>query len=503
MLESMKKIIFSFFLLVLIQFSCTKLDDKLYDRIPPDAYTADPVLQMSVIYAPMRDFLDWGGWWFANELTGDGAVGPTRDTDWDDGGKWRVLHQHTWNHETEAINSMWSRFYNGIVEANRFIEAQQPFAGDPIVDQAIAKAKVLRAYYYYLAIDNYGDVPYVIKYLDAEPSPKRNHRAQIFEKIVKEVEESTPYISFSTSRTGVGKGAAFSLLTKLYINHAVYTGSVNPAYWAKAEQYADSVIQLGIYSLESDALAPFVTNNHNSVENIWIIPYNEDSYQGFNLHMRTLHYNHNLTFDMVAGPWNGFAAMKDHFDTYTDDDRRKEGFLYGPQFTSSGAEIIDGVANAPLIIDPFIPALEMTIENNTPQEIRMSGARVAKFEIKKGAKADLSNAFPVFRYADILLLKAEALIRQGQNGDDYVNMIRNRAGIDSWSGVTLEMLLEERGRELFWEAHRRQDLIRFGQFNKSWWEKPASTPDRNVFPIPLWAKEANPNLDADIVDINP
>ncbi len=499
----MKKILFVFVFLGLVQLSCTKLDDKLYDRIPPEEYTADPVLQMSVIYSPMREFLDWGGWWFANELTGDGAVGPTRDTDWDDGGKWRKLHQHNWDDETEAVNTMWSRFYSGIVEANKFIEAQAPFEGDPIVDQAIAKAKVLRAYYYYLAIDNYGDVPYVDKYLDADPNPKRNHRAEIFNRIVKEVEESTPLIQFSTSRTGVGKGAAFSLLTKLYLNHAVYTGSVNPAYWAKAEQYADSVIQLGIYSLESDALAPFVTNNHASSENIWVIPFNEDTYQGNNLHMRTLHYNHNLTFEMVAGPWNGFAAMESHFNTYADNDRRKEGFLYGPQYTSTGEVISDGVANAPLVIDPYIPALEMTVALHTAAEIRMSGARVAKFEIKKGAKDNLSNAFPVFRYADVMLMKAEAMIRQGMNGDEYVNMVRTRAGLDAWSGVTLEQLLEERGREMFWEAHRRQDLIRFGQFTRAWWEKPASSADRNVFPIPLWAREANPNLDADIVSLNP
>ncbi len=95
------------------------------------------------------------------------------------------------------------------------------------------------------------------------------------------------------------------------------------------------------------------------------------------------------------------------------------------------------------------------------------------------------------------------MIRQGANGDEYVNMIRIRAGLEPWNGVTLPMLLEERGRELFWEAHRRGDLIRFGEFNRPWWEKNASSLDRNVFPIPLWAKEANPNLEAEIVPINP
>ncbi len=499
----MKKIVFILAILATVQISCTKLDDKLYDKIPPDEFTADPVLQMSVIYSPMRDFLDWGGWWFANEITGDGTVGPTRDTDWDDGGKWRVLHQHTWNHETEAINSMWSRFYSGTVEANRFIEAQEPFVGDEVVDEAIAKAKVLRAYYYYLLIDNYGDIPYVTQYLGAETNPKRNPRAEIFWDIVKEIEESAPLITQTSSRTGAGKAMAYALLSRLYLNHAVYTGSVDPANWVKAEQYADSVILMGAYSLESDALAPFVTNNHNSVENIFVIPYHEDTYQGHNLHMRTLHYNSNQTFNMVAGPWNGFAVMEDHFNTYEDDDRRKDGFLVGQQFRADGGEIRDGVTGTLLIFNPHIPALEMTLGQHTSEEIRMSGARVVKFEIKNGAKENLSNAFPLFRYAEVLLNKAEAMIRQGANGDEYVNMIRIRAGLEPWNGVTLPMLLEERGRELFWEAHRRGDLIRFGEFNRPWWEKNASSLDRNVFPIPLWAKEANPNLEAEIVPINP
>lgn len=490
----MKKIFFVFLLLISVQFGCTKLDDVLYDKVPADEYTADPILLMSPIYAPMREFIDWGGWWFAQEITSDAVVCPTRGPDWDDGGKWRVLHQHTWDNNTEAVNTMWSRFYSGVLSANEFIETQAEFAGDPIIDDALAKAKVLRAYYYYLLIDNYKDVPYITQYLGAPAQPMRNFRADIFNEIVKEIEDNVGLIQPSTTKTGMTKAAAFSLLAKLYLNHAVYTGTVDPAYWAKAEAVTDSIINLGNYSLESDALAPFVTNNESSPENIWVIPFNEDTYTGFNLHMRTLHYNSNLTFEMVVGPWNGFAVMYDHFMTYDENDRRRDGFLVGQQYTFGGAEIIDqGAGAVPLVFNPVIPALQMG-EGNTPEEIRNSGARVVKFEIKRGAKDNLSNDFPIFRYADVLLMKAEALIRQGQNGDEYVNAIRNRAGLDSWTGVTLAQLLQERGREMFWEGHRRQDLIRFGEFNKSWWEKDASSPDRNTFPIPQWTIDSNPNL---------
>jgi starch-binding outer membrane protein, SusD/RagB family len=490
----MKKIVFSLIVMTVFQLGCTKLDDTLYDRIPPYAYTADPILKMSPIYAPMRDFLDWGGWWFAQELTGDGATAPTRGGDWDDGGKWRVLHRHTWDNNTEAINSMWSRYYNGTLEANKFIEEFLPQAGDPLIDEAIAKAKILRAYYYYLLIDNYGDIPYVTLFLGAPAQPRRNFRHEIYAKLIEELEENIPLISPGTSKTGVNKGMAFSLLAKLYLNHAVYTGSIDPASWAKAEAACDSVIALGQYDLESDALAPFVTNNQNSIENIWVIPYHEDTYEGFNLHMRTLHYNSNLSFEMVVGPWNGFAVMKDHYDTYEDNDRRKDGFLVGQQYTYGGQPINDqGAGGVPLVFDPYIPALHMG-EGNTPVEIRMSGARVVKFEIKRGAKANLSNHYPIFRYADILLMKAEAVMRQGGSGDTWVNMIRTRAGVSQFSGVTFEQLLAERGRELFWEAHRRQDMIRFGEFNKAWWEKEVSSPERNTFPIPQWAIDSNPRL---------
>lgn len=494
----MKRLIIFLSLFAVIS-GCTKLDDVLYDRIPADEYTADPILKMSPIYAPMREFIDWAGWWFAQEITADAVVCPTRAGDWDDGGKWRVLHQHAWDNNTEAINSMWSRFYEGVVEANKFIEEQLAFEGDPIIDEAIAKAKILRSYYYYLLIDNYKDVPYITDYLEADAEPRRNFRPEIFNRIVAEVEESIPLISPSTTKTGVTKGMAWSLLAKLYLNHAVYTGNTNPSYWEKAEAVCDSIISLGIYSLESDHLAPFKTNNENSPENIWTIPFDENNYEGFNLHMRTLHYNSNRTFEMVVGPWNGFALVENFYYTYEEDDRRHDWFLVGQQYSFGGEPLQDlGAGGLPLIFDPHIPSLVMGA-GNTPAEIRMSGVRVNKFEVRRGAMANLSNDYPIFRYADVLLMKAEALIRQGKNGDDYVNQIRARAGLDNWTGVTLEMLLEERGRELVWEAHRRQDLIRFGEFNKPWWEKEASPPDRNTFPIPQWAIDSNPNLALDPV----
>ncbi|MDO8897257.1 MAG: RagB/SusD family nutrient uptake outer membrane protein, partial [Bacteroidales bacterium] len=163
-------------------------------------------------------------------------------------------------------------------------------------------------------------------------------------------------------------------------------------------------------------------------------------------------------------------------------------------YKANGDIITDqGAGGEPLIFNPFIPAINMDA-SYTAVQIRMSGARVSKFEIKKGAKDNLSNDFPLFRYADVLMMKAESMIRQGKNGDQYINPIRVRAGVAPFNNATLDDVLAERGREFFWEAHRRSDLIRFGKFNQAWWEKGVSSPDRNTFPIPQWAIDSNPKL---------
>jgi len=489
----MRKIIYTLGLLLAFT-ACTDLDDDLTDKIPFDKFPENEeqaALMIVPVYKPMQDFIDWGGWWFCQELTSDEVVCPTRHTDWDDGGKWRVLYQHAWDNKTEAVTAMWSRFYKGIVEANRLIEIFEPNASEPAVAANVAKLKIMRAYYYYLLIDNYGDVPFVTSFSKAEEQPSKTPKAFIFQSIVNEVNESIPHLNSSVSKTAVTKGMAFSLLAKLYLNAQVYAGVTR---WDSAEMACDSVIALGSYSLESDPMAPFVTNNTNSPENIFTIPYDEDTYTGFNLHMRTLHYNNNLTFNMPVGPWNGFAVTEQHYNTYSSNDKRKVGyFMVGQQFTAANQPITDAVAGSPLIFNPRIPSLVMDA-TLTPQEIRMSGARVKKFEIKMGAKDNLSNDFPIFRLGDIYLMKSEARVRQGLNGDSWLNEIRLRAGLTGITGATLDDILAERGRELFWEAHRRQDLIRFGKFNQGWWEKTASDASRRTFPIPQWVIDSNPNL---------
>lgn len=356
------------------------------------------------------------------------------------------------------------------------------------------EVEVMRSLYYYFLLDNYGSIPYLTSTIDVPEKPLKISRTAAFDSITTTIEKNLPALKAINNSYLATRYMGFAVLSKLYLNAEVYTGT---PMWTKAEQYVDSVLA-GPYSLESTVSGPFVTENESSPELIFAIPYDEDDFQGFRIHMRSLHYQHNETYNMAVGTWNGCAVTKQHFDTYTEDDLRKNAyFIYGPQFDSKGEAIIESVIGSPLIINPEIPALRMDA-TFTPAEIRTSGARIKKYEIAMGAKENLSNDFPLFRLADFYLMKAELLIRLGGNGDEWVNPIRERADVDVWADATLEMIYEERGREMFAEGHRRQDMIRFGKWEKSWWEKPATTPARRVFPIPMWATDANPNLLLDV-----
>ncbi len=475
--------------------SCTKLDEQLYDKIPEDMYPENPnqVAAMAVAaYAPLKEYADDQGWWFlAQIISGDLVCGPTRGTDWYDGGKWVDMHTHEWTDNTEGVNRMWYHFWAGITDCNITLDAMKSMTPNETLKLKIKEVEAMRCFYYYLLIDNYGDVPYLTKFAGAPSQPHKLPRKDIFDSLVVTMESALPKLKRLDNKYMMTKYTAYALLAKLYLNAEVYTGTPQ---WEKAEMYIDSVLA-GPYNLAGDVLEPFKTNNDNSPEIIFSIPYDEDNFQGFRLHMRTLHYQHNLKYDMPVGPWNGFAIVPTHFERYVDGDVRKDAYnIYGPQFDSQGNEIYDGTTHEPLNINPILPALSMSAASYTATEIRTTGARIGKYEIAMGAKENLSNDLPLFRISDFYLMKAEVLIRQGGNGDDWINEIRDRANVTPLSGATLEQLLDERALELYCEGHRRQDLIRFGKFGNAWWEKAATTPDKEIFPIPKWATDANPNL---------
>ncbi len=491
----MKKFIYLIAAVSVIVASCTKLEETLYDKIPGDQYPENEaqIANLSVdAYSKLRIMADDEGWWFlAQEISSDEMAGPTRGSDWDDGGKWRDMHMHTWSNDNEGVNRMWSTFWTGITTCNQTIDMMKMLPQNDAITAKMKELEVLRAYYYYLLIDNYGDAPYLTSASNAPEKPTKVAREVIFDSLVNTVESALPHLKLIDNKYMMTRYAAFSLLAKLYINSEVYTGTPQ---WQKAGQYCDSIIA-GPYLLASTVSETFITDNSAGTEIIFSIPYDEDNFQGFRLHMRTLHYQQNEEFDMEVGPWNGFAVVPTHFDSYESNDLRRDAyFLFGQRFKPSGGVIYDGETQLPLIIDPHLGALNMQPGSFSLEVLRTSGARVGKYEIAKGTKESLSNDLPLFRLSDIYLMKAECEVRLGGSGDTWVNAIRARAGVTAFSGATLDQILAERGRELFAEGHRRQDQIRFGKWNQAWWEKAAHGDERNTFPIPKWATDANPNL---------
>ncbi len=496
----MKKIIFFALLFTFFNMACTNLDEEIYDMIPNDIYpeNEEQIATMSVdAYAKLRPLADDEGWWYlAQEVSSDEMVFPTRDADWDDGGKWRVIHQHTWTNDVEGVNRMWSSFWDGITRCNQIMDGMKALPASTSIIAKMKEVEVMRDFYYYLLLDNYGDAPYITTTIGVPDQPYKISRAALFDSLTISLENSYPDLKAIDNKLMATRYMAFALLAKLYLNAEVYTGTPQ---WEKAAQYTDSVLA-GPYTLSPSLTSSFITNNESASENIFTIPYDADNFQGFRIHMRTLHYQSNLTYEMPVGPWNGGCAVYDFFNSYEDADLRKNAwFIYGPQFDSKGAPIIESVTLEPLVLNPIIPAVRMDA-TFTPTDIRCSGARVGKFEIAKGAKENLSNDFPLFRLSDFYLMRAELAIRSGSNGDTWVNPIRTRASVTPFSNATLTDILAERGRELWAEGHRRQDLIRYKKFTNMWWGKGDSQGGTvgdtkvNTFPIPKWATESNPNL---------
>ena len=303
--------------------------------------------------------------------------------------------------------------------------------------------------------------------------------------------------------------------------------------WDKAIAACNNIINSGIYALTANYVDNFTQNNQNSKEFIWAIPFDHIKFGGFNLNMMTLSYLNQATYNINAQPWNGFASTAEFYNSYidpvqnpgpqgtvvgidplgtpttgTDDKRMRANFIVGPQFSSGGARLSDDGADAtdpdgkPFTFTPYINQLE-------PGAWRQSGARIGKWQMYLGMTNNLDNDFAIFRYADILLTKAEASARKAANWSDasvlaVVNQIRTQhGGVTALPSLTAETFLAERSREMFAEAWKRQDMIRFGTYNKKTDFHDVDAADNlgpnginhlNIFPIPDAQINANKNL---------
>jgi len=420
-----------------------------------------------------------GSYFSVQEISSDEAVITQKGGDWFDGGIWLNMHKHEFTSTVGGINGAWVDTYGGIVQCNTLIaEATTTAAGK-------AQLRTLRAYFYWRLLDLFGRVK--ITTLPGVDAPQAT-RAQVYNFVETELLAALADLPDGKQAYGrVSKGAANALLARLYLNAGVYKGT--PEY-QKAIDAADAVINSGVYKLATNYADVFSPTNTDNIEHIFVVPFDQATGGGMNFAQMTLHYPSQLTYKLAQQPWNGYSTLEEFYNSYDAADKRKTAnFIVGPQKDINGNPILDlafdkGDTDGPAI--DYTPAINMLAPNGS----RQAGARLGKFSFKRNQLPDMDNDFPLLRYGEVLLNKAEALARLNNNFSDptaliYVNQIRSRAALPAFASMTEGQLLAERGRELFQESLRRTDLIRFGAFGNAWWEKPAHNSSfKNVFPIP-------------------
>ena len=212
-----------------------------------------------------------------------------------------------------------------------------------------------------------------------------------------------------------------------------------------------------------------------------------------NLAMMSLHYSSQLTWNFDSQPWNGYSTLEDFYRSFDGDPRQKMAFIEGKQLDFGGSALLDYAT------DDGDPLLDYTpyINEIYPDGCRECGARPGKFSYSQFGRANMDNDFTLIRLGQVYLIRAEALARvtgDWNNALTDTNVIRGRAGASNLTSLDASSFLAERGREMFGEAVRRTDLIRFGEYGKAWWEKNPSTADKEIFPIPFDAIQADPSL---------
>lgn len=517
---SLKMVCLSFVLIICtISKSCTSLNEEVFSEVTDDSFQpaeSDIVAVMASAYTPLRFIMDWQGYFDLQEEPADMFITPTRPNGWDDAGIYKKMHFHTWDKTQWQPRNTWISCFNGINAINRVI-LQIDSRLLPVSDeQAIsikAEMRALRALYYSMLIDTHGNVPIISSYSDA--LPVQNSREEVYNFIVSELTEVIPDLSENVDKSTYGrltKWACYHVLAKVYLNAQVYTGT---AQWQKALDMSELIISSGKYELSPVYSAIFSTANENNKEMVFAIPYDQIYAPGFGAHMKMLLPDHRKVFNMQTQPWGGSSCNPRFIDSYQPNDKRlKDTWLGGDQLNANDGTVVVTLTK------------EMPSINNCSAT---QGFRCGKYEVKEGATSSLSNDFPFFRYTDVLMIKAECLLRTGQSAAAaaIVSTVRSRSfsnPVDALvTGAELEgnttvkygtlaedgtinnpgnqgfvkygRFLDELGWEFAAEARRRTDLIRFGVFQtKSWYNHTPKGEHTTLFPIGLEELNTNANL---------
>ena len=474
-----------------------------------------------------------------NTLTTDEAMIPIRGGDWYDGGLWNAMYQHRWSADDQSLYDTWKYLYKVIVLANKsldIISNKSALLSAAQQEEYRAEIRAIRAMFYYYAMDMFGRVPLVLssaEQLHSSLFQGQTDRSSIFRFVFQELQQVLPSLPDQHSNKEgnyygrITQPVVNFLLAKLALNAEIYMyddwtqGYANrpkgsdihfsvPAAdasshggdkelnaWETCIYYCDKLAEEG-YVLESDDAFNFSAHNETSKENIFTIPMDKNIYiNQFHYLFRSYHYTHGgaLGWGSENGTCATISTMKaNHYGEADEDARCKMNFVAGVVKVDGHELLMDN--GKTLEYQPFEVAQNLT----NSKFIKTAGARMAKYEVDRTSYMDgklQSNDIVLFRYADALLMKAEAKVRNGENGDEELNRIRARVGMP-YRKATLDNILEERLLELVWEGWRRQDLIRFGKFTGAYDLRTPlqgeSSGYTTVFPIPQKCIDLNSEL---------
>jgi hypothetical protein len=510
----MKKyiIVFTAVLGLVFGSSCTDLEEDTAGRLTGDSYfnTEDEIISgwLRVFFHMQANwnYPGFGAEFLDLYYEGTDMAVVIQNAGRQDDGYHYEWHKHNFSPDHYALVDTWNQLYQGIGQCSMVIDLVEN-ANEDIVfsvvtrEQVIGDLKCYRAWMYKYLIDFFGDVP-IIKDVDDKSTPNASPRKEVYEYIVKDIEASIPHLAEKNSPNWYGhytKGAARALLAKLYLNAEVYGGNTN---WDRCVELCKDITTSGHYSLDENWDGPFRVDGVNSNENIFSLEYGKNGNPTFGY---MIGYNLPYAYYNAAGvnashATDKFMTHKSFLDKFDDEhDLRFNQWLFDT-VKYNGQVVMEN--NKPLVLDA-------EITKGLKLSDKYDGARCAKFQVNPESPSWVSeNDFPVFRYADVLLVQAEALMRKNdgsatQEAVDLVNQVRKRAYKDNFEAhgkystatLTMDELLDERARELTYEPHRREDLIRFGKFQDAWWGKEAEASDRsNLMPIPNIILSSNPNL---------
>jgi len=501
---------------------CTKLNVKPVSTLTPANFpttAAQLVAATGPIYTTFAADAPGRQWWLVENLSTDMETLVARGGNWYDGATYSQLSLHTYNADNGNIETLWSWGFSTISTCNQVLSLFNSVPASATKTQTIAEIKTMRALSLYFMMDNFGNIPISTTFGDTSNLGTQS-RAKVFAFIESELLAQIPNLSSTVGISTYGrptKYLAYAILAKMYLNAEYYIGT--PRY-QDCVTMCDNIIQGAQYGLDADYLAEFKPSNGPSIKDfIFAIPY-DGVHAAYMYYARwTLHPALQKKYDMPYAPDGPVYTYPQYYAYFNDpNDIRNAQYLTGKQYYNDGTPITITTTNIGLDASYSGPDPNATVVHQlefTPNIVfrqpalydvgndelaNEEGYRNNKFYPDSLAPTRAQgNDVPLFRYADVLLEKSEAILRgaSATNGDSplsLVNQVRARAKAAAFTSVNLTTLLEERAREFADEGWRRNDLIRYGMYENAWGIKTDADPNHRIFPIPTPEMQLNSKL---------